>query len=104
MQITNTTSNGSTGSSFDTAALFIDWTDDLDAKVEMPALPADADFLTHSLAAWTADQTNAAHIDNIVATTRRVRFRDQVTPDEFELFDIREKIPLPPFFNLGNIV
>lgn len=77
MQVAETASNGSTGSSFDPTALFMEVTGNFDAKVEMPLMPDDADFLTLSLAAWTEDQTNAVHVDNVRSTTNRVRFRDQ---------------------------
>jgi len=77
-------SNGS-NAPFNVAALYRDVLGDFDARVEMPSLPADTSFLTLSLAAWSADQANAVHIDNIRGTTNRVRFRDLSAPDEFGL-------------------
>ena len=81
----NSTSNAGSNSPFDPAALYIDVTGDFDAKVEMPGVSSLGAFpyRTHSLAAWTADQTKAVHLDNILGTTNTRRFRDLVPPDDF---------------------
>ena len=99
MQITDVQSNGSTNNTYDTSALYVERTGNFDAKVQMPDRPADANFLTYSLGAWTADHVNAVHIDNILGTTRRVRFRDQVPPDEFEITDL----PNQEWFRLTRV-
>ena len=42
--------------------------------------------VAHVLAAWSSDQTNSIHIDNIRGATNRVRFRDEVNDgDEYAL-------------------
>jgi len=84
IQHTNSANNGSEVP-FDPAALFMEVTGDFDAQVEMPQMPADTGYLAHSLAAWTADLQKAIHIDNLMGTGGRVRFRDLVPPDEFSL-------------------
>jgi len=81
----NSTSNSGSSAPFDSAALYVNVTGDFDAKVEMPgfsglnAIP----YRTHSLAAWTNDQSQAVHLDNILGTTNTRRFRDLVPSDEF---------------------
>jgi hypothetical protein len=81
----NSTSNAGSSSPFDSAALYIDVTGDFDAQVEMPGVSSldVIPFRTHSLAAWTADQTKAIHLDNILGTTNTRRFRDFVGGDDF---------------------
>jgi len=77
-------SNGTSGSPFDVAALYREVTGDFDAKVEMPVVLPDTKYLSHALAAWNAaDLTQAIHVDNLRGTTNDLRFRDSLGPDEF---------------------
>ena len=66
----NSTSNSGSSSPFDPAALYLNVTGDFDAKVEMPGISGldNISFRTHSLAAWTDDQSKAVHLDNILGT------------------------------------
>jgi len=81
----NTTQNAGSSGPLDSAALYINVTGDFDAQVEMPGISGLSPFSyrTHSLAAWTADQTKAIHLDNILGTTNTRRFRDLVGGDDF---------------------
>jgi hypothetical protein len=83
----SSTAHDGSASPFDSAAIYRNVTGDFDVKVEMPVLPpdpgGDTAFLTLSLAAWTADGTQAVHIDNIQSTAQRLRFRDLANPDEY---------------------
>ena len=81
----NSTNNSGSDAPFNPAALYVDVTGDFDAKVEMPGFSglSPTPYRTHSLAAWTADQTKAVHLDNILGTSNTRRFRDMVSPDDF---------------------
>ncbi len=81
----NSISNAGSSAPFDSAALYLEVTGDFDVQVEMLGVSSlDAiPFRTHSLAAWTADQTKAIHLDNILGTTNTRRFRDLVGDDDF---------------------
>ena len=81
----NSTNNSGSDAPFNPAALYVDVTGDFDAKVEMPGFSglSATPYRTHSLAAWTADQTKAVHLDNILGTSNTRRFRDMVPPDDF---------------------
>ena len=88
LQITDTASNGTSGSPFDVAALYQDVTGNFDVKVEMPVVPPETAYLSHALGAWNGgDLTQAVHIDNLRGTGNDLRFRDSVGPDEFPLTD-----------------
>ena len=81
----NSTNNAGSSAPLDSAGLYIDVTGDFVVQVEMPGVSSlDAiPFRTHCLAAWTADQTKAIHLDNILGTTNTRRFRDLVGGDDF---------------------
>ena len=85
----NATNNSGSDTPFDSAALYIEVTGDFDARVEMPGVSSldNIPYRTHSLAAWTADQTNAVHLDNILGTTNTRRFRDLDAGDGDEFAD-----------------
>ena len=81
----NSTNNAGSSAPLDSAGLYIDVTGDFVVQVEMPGVSSldSIPFRTHSLAAWTADQTKAIHLDNILGTTNTRRFRDLVGGDDF---------------------
>jgi hypothetical protein len=85
----NTTNNSGSDAPFDSSALYLNVTGDFDAQVEMPGVSSldVIGFRTHSLAAWTADQTKAIHLDNILGTTNTRRFRDLDAGDGDEFAD-----------------
>ena len=85
----NSTNNSGSDSPFDSAALYINWTGDFDAQVEMPGVSGldNIGFRTHSLAAWTDDNLKAIHLDNILGTTNTRRFRDLDAGDGDEFAD-----------------
>ncbi len=74
----NTVQNAGSSAPLDSAALYVNVTGDFDARVEMPGVSSlgNFGFRTHSLAAWTADQTQGIHLDNILGTSNSRRFRD----------------------------
>ena len=99
----NSTADDGSYPPIDSPALFIDVTGDFDAKLRMDVLPSDIGYLTLALAAWTADQQNAIHLDNVAGTSGHIRFRDLV-PSNFD--EYRLDIARQPWFRMtrsGNV-
>ena len=87
-------------------ALYVDITGDFDARLQMDVLPTDVEYLTVSLAAWTADQQSAIHLDNIAVTSSHVRFRNLVKGDPLGFVELKQNIDRQPWFRMtrtGNV-